>query len=118
MSRPRFLADHDLNARIVDGLLRREPSVELFRLRELLPMNTADEDVLGYAASTDLVVLTHDVNTMTAAAKAMIGDGRTFNGMVVVPQSLGVGEAIDDLLLLWSVGAEADWQNRILFLPF
>jgi hypothetical protein len=31
MSRPRFLADHDLNEHIVDGTLRREPGVEFLR---------------------------------------------------------------------------------------
>jgi len=34
MSRPRFLADHDLNDHIVDGLLRREPVLEFVRARE------------------------------------------------------------------------------------
>lgn len=27
MSRPRFLADHDLNEHIIDGVLRREPAL-------------------------------------------------------------------------------------------
>jgi hypothetical protein len=30
MSRPRFLADNDLNEHIVDGVLRREPTLEEF----------------------------------------------------------------------------------------
>jgi hypothetical protein len=44
MSRPRFLADNDLNDAIVVGVRRREPTAEFARLRELglaagLPMN-------------------------------------------------------------------------------
>jgi hypothetical protein len=32
MSRPGFLADHDLNEHIVHGALRREPAIEFIRL--------------------------------------------------------------------------------------
>ena len=35
MSRPRFLADNDLNDAIVLGVLRREPAIEFKRLRDL-----------------------------------------------------------------------------------
>jgi hypothetical protein len=34
MSRPRFLADNDLNDAIVVGVRRREPTVEFARLRD------------------------------------------------------------------------------------
>ncbi len=34
MSRPRFLADHDLNEHIVTGVLRREPAAEFLCVRE------------------------------------------------------------------------------------
>jgi hypothetical protein len=35
MSRPRFLADNDLNDAIAVGVLRREPAAEFARLRDL-----------------------------------------------------------------------------------
>ncbi len=34
MSRPLFLADHDLYEHIVVGVLRREPAIEFLRVRE------------------------------------------------------------------------------------
>ena len=52
MSRPRFLADHDLNGRIIAGLLRREPSVVLQRLRDVLPVNTPDDGFSPMPPST------------------------------------------------------------------
>jgi hypothetical protein len=35
MSRPRFLADHDLNEHIIDGVLRREPTLVFLRSRDV-----------------------------------------------------------------------------------
>ena len=37
MSRPRFLTDNDVKESIVDGVTRREPSIELVRARDVLP---------------------------------------------------------------------------------
>jgi hypothetical protein len=51
MSRPRFLADHDLNEHIVYGVLRREPAIEFLRTRDVDLHERADADVLAYTAS-------------------------------------------------------------------
>ena len=75
MSRPRFLADNDLTDQIVLDLLRREPSVETARLRDVGLDTAVDSAVLDYAAREGFIVVSHDVNTMRAAAVAcMEGD--------------------------------------------
>src|SRR5688572_5438472 len=68
MSRPRFLADNDLNDAIVRGVARREPAVEFTRLRELGLERRPDRDVLTFAAHERWIVVSHDVNSMIAAA--------------------------------------------------
>ena len=50
MSRPHFLADNDLNDAIVMGVLRREPTIEFARLRDLGLATRADPEVLDHAA--------------------------------------------------------------------
>jgi hypothetical protein len=35
MSQPRFLADHDLNEHIIDGMRRREPAIVCIRVRDI-----------------------------------------------------------------------------------
>jgi predicted nuclease of predicted toxin-antitoxin system len=68
MSRPRFLADHDLNEHIVDAVLRREPTIEFVRVRDVGMRESSDAEVLAFAAQQGLIVVSHDVNTMTSAA--------------------------------------------------
>lgn len=89
MSRPRFLADHDLNQHIVAGVLRREPVVTFVTSRELRLERSPDAAVLEFAASESLVVVSHDASTMTAAAFAHVrphhrspegGDSRRHRG--------------------------------------
>ena len=57
MSRPRFLADNDLNEHIVVGLLRHEPAVEMIRAREVSLHNRPDPEILAYAADHHLIVI-------------------------------------------------------------
>lgn len=81
MSRPRFLADNDVKESIVDGVTRREPSIEFARARELGLRRTADPAILAYAAEHGWVVVSHDVNTMSAAAIARMAAGEVLSGL-------------------------------------
>jgi hypothetical protein len=120
MSRPEFLADHDLNEHIVDGVLRREPSVRFLRVREVGMSERPDDEVLEYSAREGLeglIVVSHDVNAMPAAADARMAEGRTMAGLFMVHQRDPVGRTIDDLVLIWAATAAEEWQNHISFLP-
>jgi len=102
MSRPRFLADHDLNEHIVAGVLRREPAIEFLRVRELGMSWQDDEAILEYAEREKVLIVSHDVNTMPAAAYARFSGGKSFPGLFMVQQTLPIGPVIDDLVLIWS----------------
>lgn len=38
-------------------------------------------------------------------------------GVLLVPQRLPVGDAIEDLVLIWAASDADEWQNRILRIP-
>jgi hypothetical protein len=87
MSRPRFLADHDLNEHIVTGVLRREPAVEFVRARDLGMSEHPDAEVLAYAADHGFIVVSHNVNTMPSTAYARISASQKMSGLLMVKQS-------------------------------
>lgn len=37
--------------------------------------------------------------------------------MIVVPQSLAIPAAAEDLTLIWAATTPEEWANRILYLP-
>jgi predicted nuclease of predicted toxin-antitoxin system len=80
MSRPRFLADHDLNEHIIDGVMRREPRLEFIRVRDLSLDGAPDDQVLSEAAARGLIVVSHDVNTMAVAARGRLERGKCSRG--------------------------------------
>jgi Domain of unknown function (DUF5615) len=117
MSQPQFLADHDLNEHIVAGILRREPALILIRARDIGMHERSDAEVLEYAAEQQLIVVSHDVNTMPAAAFTRIRTGLPVADLLMVKQSDPVGIIIDDLILIWSASEAEEWQNQVCFLP-
>lgn len=86
MSRPRFLADHDLREQIIDGVRRREPAIEFARARDFGLERRPDPNVLAYAAQKQFLVLSHDVNTMPATALGFLERGEPMNGLLLVHQ--------------------------------
>lgn len=117
MSQLRYRADHDLNEVIVDGVCRREPAVSFVRLRDLGLAHSSDDAVLAFAARENLIVVSHDVNTMSAAAFARINGGEPMAGLLLAHQRTPVAGIIESLILIWSASDAGEWAGRVEFLP-
>ncbi len=118
MSRPRFLADNDLNDSIITGFLRREPAATFTRVRDAGLADASDDEVLAHAFRMLLCVVSHDVNTMPRAVARAMASGQPFPGLFLVRQSTPVRVAVESLLLVWSASHQEEWQDQVVFLPF
>jgi hypothetical protein len=117
MSRPRFFADHDLNEHILDGVARREPAIEFIRSRDVHLDKADDAAILDYSWANRLLGVSHDVNTMTAAAHVRLASARPLAGLFMVQQSHPIGPIIDSLVLIWSASEAEEWDGQVCFLP-
>ena len=114
--RPRFQADADLNQEIVDGLKRREPSIDFQTADELGLRGLADPKVLILAASGDRILVTHVRRTMPRHfGKFLLRHSSP--GVILISQNLAIGKAIDELFIIWLASEHDEWQNRIIDLP-
>lgn len=116
MSVVRYLADHDLNRKIRDGVLRIEPSIEFLRARDVGAGTWLDDQVLAYAAERGLIVVSHDVNTMTAAAYQRVIAGLPMAGLLLAVQQRPLKTAIDELVLIWSATEFEEWKDRVQYI--
>jgi hypothetical protein len=117
VSRPRFLADHDLNEHIIVGVQRRESAIEFSRARDIRMSNSSDAEILEYADRHGFIVVSHDVNTMPAEAYARLAAGKTIAGLLMVQQTHPAGLIIENLTLIWSASEAEEWKNQVCFLP-
>jgi hypothetical protein len=61
--------------------------------------------------------LSHDVNTMPAAADALVQAGASFPGLLMVQQTQPISPIIEDLVLIWSASELEEWNGLVCFLP-
>ena len=112
-----ILADEDFNARIIRGLFRQAPDLNVLTVNSAGLAGQPDSAVIAWAASNGRVLVTHDVNTMIEAALDRVLARQTMPGVVAVPQHLGIGAAISDLVLIARCAKPADLEGQIWFLP-
>ena len=113
----RFLADADLNRAIVSGVLRREPSIDFLTAHAAGLHRMKDPEVLTLAAGEERVLVSHEVGTMPAHFRAFRNTGRRSAGVFLVAQTLDVGTAIEELLVIWLASDASEWENRLEWLP-
>jgi Domain of unknown function (DUF5615) len=112
-----FIADENFNIHIVNGVLRRLPSADIVRVQDAGLEGADDPAVLEWAAGERRVLLTHDVNTITAFAYERVAQGLPMPGVFEVSLKVSINAAIEDILLLVECSVEGEWQGQVNYLP-
>jgi predicted nuclease of predicted toxin-antitoxin system len=60
----KFLADENFDNRIMRGILRRQPDIDIVRVQDLEIAGADDLTVLAWAAQAGRILLTHDERTI------------------------------------------------------
>ena len=115
--RVRFQADADLDGRIIRGLKRRQPEIDIQSAAEAALTGVPNADVLRRAADSNRILVTHDRRTMPGHFLSFTA-GRASPGIIVVSRNISLGVAIEELLLIWAASQPEEWRNRLLFMPF
>ncbi|WP_425613937.1 DUF5615 family PIN-like protein [Anatilimnocola sp. NA78] len=113
----RLLSDENLNGDIVRGLMRLYPDLPCVRVQDVGLMNTPDELILEWAARERLILVTHDVSTIPPAAYQRIVASKPMPGVIVVPDQLAIGRAIDEIAFLAREVEPREIENQVFFLP-
>jgi Domain of unknown function (DUF5615) len=113
----RLAADENFNGYIVRGLLRRNPNLDILRVQDTGVSEADDPTVLEWAAREGRVLITHDVNTIPRFVYERTLAGKPMPGVFEVSDSLPIGQAIEDLLLVVECSEEGEWEGQILYIP-
>ena len=113
----RFLADENFNNVIVRGLQSMLPDVDVTTVQWLGMDGTPDPAVLEWAAANERVLLTHDWRTMPGHVRDRLVAHKIVWGVLVVPTTLPVRRAIEELALVADSSEPADWRDQIVRLP-
>src|SRR5205085_12099031 len=109
----RLATDEDFNNRILRGLLRRKPDLDIVRVQDAGLTGKGDAELLEWAARDGRVLLTHDVTTMKQYVDDRIAAGLPMPGVFEVIQQTPIAQAIEDILLIAECSLEGEWEGQI-----
>ncbi len=109
--------DENFDARIVTGLIRLAPYLDVVQIRDVGLAAAPDPDVLEWCADAGLVLLTHDRATLVGFAYDRVRLGEQMSGVVAVSAQCPIGRAVDDLLLLLECTLEDEWAGQVFYVP-
>jgi hypothetical protein len=113
----RLLSDHNFNGRILRGLRRRLSGLDVVMALDVGLASIDDLELLEWAANEDRIVLTHDVNTIPGFAYQRVHNGASMPGVFLVPKSMPIGQAIDDLELAVQALNPDDCKDLVTYFP-
>lgn len=107
-------ADENVHGKVVRGLQRRQPELDLVRVQDSDVAGAGDGAVLEWAAQQGRVVVTGDVSTLISTAYARVRAGQPMRGVIVVTGEVPIGRAIDDLEILATCSREGEWEGQVI----
>jgi hypothetical protein len=113
----RFAADENFDGTIFRQLRKRIPDLDIVRVQDTEMYQAPDPELLEWAAQQERIILTHDVQTLVGYAYARVEQGLPMPGVILVAETLGVGQALDEIELAIGAGNLGDFKDRVTFIP-
>ena len=113
----RFATDENFDNRILRGLLRLKPNLDIIRVQDTEMVGASDPELLEWLAKEERILFTHDVETMVGFAYERVANGITMPGVFEIRDSVPVGIALLELNLIVEASDPDEWKDKVTYIP-
>jgi predicted nuclease of predicted toxin-antitoxin system len=113
----RLATDEDFNNRILRGVLRRNPGLDIVRAQDVGLRGKSDAEVLEWAAKEDRILLSHDKKTMRQHVNERLTAGLPMPGVFIVNKHAPMAQIVENILILAECSLPGEWEYQIIFVP-
>jgi hypothetical protein len=119
MSPLRYLLDENVDPVYASELIRRDPALIVWRIGApgAPPRGTSDPDILMWCEVHGFVLVTNNRKSIPAHLLEYLAMGRHLPGIIALNPVLSVGDTLDDLWLIATIGDAPWFRDRIVYLP-
>lgn len=116
----RYLLDENIPPRIVLGLKRLSPQIDVLRVGDLgAPvLETKDPEILHYCELNQRLLVTKDRASMPGHLEQHWADNRHLWGILWVRPQAPTGLLIQELHFVWEASEAEEWLDTIDWIPF
>src|SRR5215470_1963437 len=112
--RVKFQADADLDGRVLRGLRRAAPEIDIRTATDAALEGLEDTEVLRVAAGSGRILVSQGRRTMPGHF-ARFAAGTRSPGVILLREAIPVSTAIEELLLIWSASDAEEWTGRLVW---
>jgi hypothetical protein len=80
------------------------------------PQERSERPTPAWAAANQRILVTHDVNTIPKYAYERVQAAKPMAGVIIVPDDLAIGAAIEDLVTLVECSRSEEFVNQVRYL--
>lgn len=114
--RVRFQADADLDGRILRGLRRAAPEIDIRTASDAGLAGLEDPEVLRVSADSGRVLVSQDRGTMPGHFVRYVSNAQS-PGVILLREAVPIATAIEELMLIWNASDAEEWINRLIWIP-
>jgi hypothetical protein len=114
--RVRFQADTDLDGRVLRGLKRTAPEIDIRTAIEAGLEGLPDFEVLRVAAEAGRVLISQDRRTIPGHFRRFLSAKKS-PGVILLREGVSIGSAIEELALIWNGSDAEEWAGRLIWIP-
>lgn len=119
MDEIRFLLDENVNPLLRSELLKRNPSIIVWKIGDPAApgRGTPDPEILSWCEKNSFILVTNNRKSMPLHVKNHLSKGQTLPGILELKPDMSLGETVDELLLIHGAVRAEELKNLILYLP-
>lgn len=95
----------------------RLPDLDIVRVQDVGLRTRPDPEILGFAASENRILLTHDTRTMETHVRSRLNANKPMPGVFVIRQQIPIGTAIEAIVFVAECSHDNEWNGLIKYLP-
>ncbi len=114
-----YLLDEHISPLYRTQLVRREPEliVRIIGDPDAPPKGTLDPEILIWCEIHNFILATNNRKSMPKHLADHLNQGRHIPGISIMDLRQNISEIIEELLLIYGVSNEYEYQDRIEYLP-
>ncbi|MEC4819863.1 MAG: DUF5615 family PIN-like protein [Scytonema sp. PMC 1069.18] len=115
----RYLMDENVDPVYQTQLLRREPDLIVWAVGDegAPTKSTLDPEILFWCEEHGFVLVTNNRTSMPLHLTDHLAQGRHVPGIFIFNPNMGIGETIEELILIASTSDDNEYQDTIRYLP-
>jgi Domain of unknown function (DUF5615) len=115
----KYLFDENVDLVYVRQLRRQKPDMIVRMVGEpaMPPKGTLDPDILCWCETMGFILVTNNRRSMPVHLADHLAQDRHIPGIFILNSNLGVGENLEELILIAEASLDKEYQDRIEFLP-